>query len=115
MAEVEGEHGRYTLNTGEQTEEEQQVEEVEEAIEVVMGVDEDAAKTVGSAADEQSGGDWREVVAAKSAAAAGAGKSSRGRVSLHSARVRLTDPEGFMVSTELISTLVARLPSLEAL
>lgn len=115
MAEVEGEHGRYTLNTGEQTEEEQQVEEVEEAIEVVMGVDEDAAKTVGSAADEQSGGDWREVVAAKSAAAAGAGKSSGGRVSLHSARVRLTDPEGFMVSTELISTLVARLPSLEAL
>jgi hypothetical protein len=29
--------------------------------------------------------------------------------------VRLTDPEGLMVSTEVISTLVARLPSLEKL
>lgn len=30
-------------------------------------------------------------------------------------RVRLTDPEGLMVSTEVISNLVARVPSLEAL
>lgn len=29
--------------------------------------------------------------------------------------VRLTDPEGLMVSTEVISTLIARMPSLEAL
>jgi oxygen-independent coproporphyrinogen-3 oxidase len=31
------------------------------------------------------------------------------------ARVRLTDPEGLMVSTEIISTLVARMKSLESL
>jgi hypothetical protein len=31
------------------------------------------------------------------------------------AAVRLTNPEGLMVSTEIISTLVARVPSLEAL
>jgi hypothetical protein len=29
--------------------------------------------------------------------------------------VRLTDPEGFLVSTGIISTLVSRLPSLEDL
>ena len=34
---------------------------------------------------------------------------------LAGAVVRLTDPEGLMVSTEVISTLIARMPSLEAL
>ena len=34
---------------------------------------------------------------------------------LAGAVVRLTDPEGRMVSTEIISTLIARMPSLEAL
>ena len=34
---------------------------------------------------------------------------------LAGAVVRLTDPEGLMVSTEIISTLIARMPSLEAL
>ena len=34
---------------------------------------------------------------------------------LAGAIVRLTDPEGLMVSTEIISTLIARMPSLEAL
>jgi len=80
---------------------------------------------------------WREVVAAaadfvtvkrsgEAAAAAAAamaataedavrGSEASGMDRGGSGRVRLTDPEGFMVSTELISTLVARLPSLKAL
>ena len=38
-----------------------------------------------------------------------------GGTKIAGAVVRLTDPEGLMVSTEVISTLIARMPSLEAL
>ena len=65
---------------------------------------------------------WREEAAAAAAAAVKDSVSrpppltlARDPAASAAVRVRLTDPDGFMVSTELISTLVGRLPSLEAL